>query len=55
MWPSARVGDFNRRSLGAEAAVVSTHPLNVPAKRLYQSCGFELVFLDPLYRKAFAG
>ncbi len=43
------------RSLGAEAAVVSTHPLNVPAKGLYRSCGFELVFLDPLYRKTFAG
>ena len=43
------------RSLGAEAAVVSTHPLNVPAMGLYQSCGFEAVFYDPLYRKTFAG
>ena len=43
------------RQLGAEAAVVSTHPLNTPAKALYRSCGFELVFLDPLYRKTYAG
>ena len=43
------------RSLGGEAAVVSTHPLNTPAKALYRSCGFELVFLDPLYRKTYAG
>ena len=43
------------RSLGAESAVVSTHPLNTPAMALYKSCGFELVFLDPIYRKTFAG
>ena len=43
------------RSLGAEAAVVSTHPLNTPAMRLYESCGFQPVFHDPLYRKAYPG
>ena len=43
------------RSLGAEAAVVSTHPLNAPAMRLYESCGFTAVFHDPLYRKTYAG
>ena len=43
------------KSLGAEAAVVSTHPLNTPAMGLYQSSGFRLVFLDPLYNKTFAG
>ena len=43
------------RSLGAEAAVVSTHPLNAPAMGLYLSCGFEPVFYDPLYRKTYGG
>ena len=43
------------KALGAESAVVSTHPLNVPAMRLYESCGFAVVFYDPLYRRTFAG
>lgn len=42
------------KALGAESAVVMTNPFNLPAIRLYESCGFELVFSDPVYRKTFA-
>ena len=41
------------KALGAESAVVETNPFNLPAIRLYESCGFTLVFSDPLYRKTF--
>ena len=43
------------KNLGAASAVVSTHPLNLPAMRLYESCGFAVVFYDPLYRRTFVG
>lgn len=42
------------KSLGAESAVVYTNPHNLPAIRLYESCGFKLLFSNPVYRKSFA-
>lgn len=41
------------KSLGAESAVVYTNPYNLPAIRLYESCGFKLLFSNPVYRKTF--
>ncbi len=43
------------KALGVTSVVVKTNPFNLPAIRLYESCGFELVFSDPAYRKTFAG
>jgi ribosomal protein S18 acetylase RimI-like enzyme len=39
------------KALGAESAVVGTNPLNVPAIRLYESCGFRISFTDFTYCK----
>jgi ribosomal protein S18 acetylase RimI-like enzyme len=41
------------KSLGAKSAVVGTNAFNLPSIRLYESCGFQVVFMDPIYRKAF--
>ncbi|MDA0987629.1 MAG: GNAT family N-acetyltransferase [Chloroflexi bacterium] len=42
------------KAMGVKTAVVRTNPFNLPSIRLYESCGFELVFSDPVYRKTFA-
>ena len=41
------------KTLGAESAVVGTNAFNVPAIRLYESCGFQIAFYDPIYRKTY--
>jgi ribosomal protein S18 acetylase RimI-like enzyme len=43
------------KALRGTSAVVRTNPFNLLAIRLYESCGFELVFHDPVYRKTFVG
>jgi len=43
------------KALGVTSVVVKTNPFNLPAIRLYESCGFELVFHVPVYRKTFVG